>query len=58
MSEEVKSTATVDKKEKGVGFGTLMAWSLRPASTGIATMIMGYRHETFAERTKLPGEET
>lgn len=24
----------------------------------LSTMIMGYRHETFAERTKLPGEET
>ena len=42
MSEEVKSTATVDKKEKGVGFGKLMAWSLRGGSTGVALMVMGY----------------
>ena len=42
MSEEVKSAATVDKKEKGVPLGTLLAWSLRPASTGVALMVMGY----------------
>ena len=44
MSEENKSVQTEEKapKEKGVGFGTLAAWSLRPASTGVAIMIIGY----------------
>ena len=43
MSEETKNTAAETKqKEKGVGFFTLAAWSLRPASTGVAIMIMGY----------------
>ena len=41
-SEENKNTVETKKKEKGVGFGTLIAWSLRPASTGVALMIMGY----------------
>ena len=30
------------KKEEGVGFFKLAAWSLRPGSTGVAGMIMGY----------------
>lgn len=46
MSEENKTVEVTGqkpgKKEKGVGFGTLIAWSLRPASTGVAIMIMGY----------------
>ena len=54
MSEEVKTTAAVDKKDKGVGFGTLMAWSLRPASTGIATMIMGYLTVFAVNTMKMP----
>ena len=54
MSEEVKSTATVDKKEKGVPFGTLLAWSLRPASTGVALMIMGYLTVFAVNTMKMP----
>lgn len=48
MSEESKVVAqtaeaeTKKKKEKGVPFGKLMAWSLRGGSTGIATMLFGY----------------
>ena len=47
MSEESKAVAAVaeketKKKEKGVPFGKLMAWSLRGGSTGIAMMIFGY----------------
>ena len=41
MSEKVMS-AEKPKKEKGVPFGKLMAWSLRGGSTGIAVMIFGY----------------
>lgn len=43
MSEGTRNTAAETKqKEKGVGFFTLASWSLRPASTGVAVMIMGY----------------
>lgn len=44
MSEENKAAQTTEavKKEKGVPFGKLMAWSLRPGSTGVCMMILGY----------------
>ncbi|MBR7016357.1 MAG: MFS transporter [Lachnospiraceae bacterium] len=54
MSEEVKSAATVDKKEKGVPLGTLLAWSLRPASTGVALMVMGYLTVFAVNTMKMP----
>ena len=54
MSEEIKATAAVDTKEKGVPFGKLMAWSLRPASTGVAMMIMGYLTVFAVNTMKLP----
>ncbi len=38
-SPETKETKA---KEPGVGFFKLTAWSLRPGSTGVAVMIMGY----------------
>ena len=43
MNEEVKAAnETAQKeKEKGVPFGKLLAWSLRPGSTGIAMMLLG-----------------
>lgn len=40
-SKAVQSTETA-QKEKGVSFGKLMAWSLRPGSTGVCMMILGY----------------
>lgn len=54
MSEEVKSAATVDKKEKGVPLGTLLAWFLRPASTGVALMVMGYLTVFAVNTMKMP----
>lgn len=54
MSEEVKSAAIVDKKEKGVPLGTLLAWSLRPASTGVALMVMGYLTVFAVNTMKMP----
>lgn len=54
MSEEVKPAATVDKKEKGVPLGTLLAWSLRPASTGVALMVMGYLTVFAVNTMKMP----
>ncbi len=44
MGKESKAVQTNEtaQKEKGVPFGKLMAWSIRPGSTGIAAMILGY----------------
>lgn len=43
MSKEVNNSGTGQPaKEKGVGFGKLMSWSLRSGSTGICMMILGY----------------
>ncbi|MFA9376387.1 MAG: MFS transporter [Lachnotalea sp.] len=45
MNAKVDETVTEQKpqeKEKGMEFFKLLSWSLRPASTGIAVMIMGY----------------
>lgn len=52
MSEEIKAAAPA--KEKGVPFGKLMAWSLRPGSTGIAGMIMGYLTVFAVSTMKMP----
>ena len=52
MSEEIKTAAPA--KEKGVPFGKLMAWSLRPGSTGIAGMIMGYLTVFAVSTMKMP----
>ena len=57
MSEEMKNTAQAQepaKKEKGVSFGKLMAWSLRPASTGVAMMILGYLTVFAVNTMKMP----
>ncbi len=52
MNEEIKSAAPV--KEKGVPFFKLMAWSLRPGSTGVAMMILGYLTVFAVNTMKMP----
>lgn len=52
MNEEIKNPAPV--KEKGVPFGKLMAWSLRPGSTGVAMMILGYLTIFAVNTMKMP----
>lgn len=52
MSEETKNQMTAGEdsgekkaekqKKKKLGFGKIFAWGSRPASTGVATMILGY----------------
>ena len=42
MSKENTASAAAPAKEKGIGFGKLMAWSLRGGSTGVCMMIIGY----------------
>lgn len=56
MNEEVKAAnETAQKeKEKGVPFGKLLAWSLRPGSTGIAMMILGYLTVFAVNTMKMP----
>ncbi|MBR1758292.1 MAG: MFS transporter [Lachnospiraceae bacterium] len=52
--EKVDAQGNPVKKEKGVPFGKLMAWSLRPGSTGVAMMIMGYLTVFAVNTMKMP----
>ncbi len=52
MNEEIKNPAPA--KEKCVPFGKLMAWSLRPGSTGVAIMILGYLTVFAVSTMKMP----
>ena len=54
MYEELKTTNETAQKEKGVPFGKLIAWSLRPGSTGIAMMILGYLTAFAVNTMKMP----
>ena len=54
MNEEMKTANETVQKGKGVPFGKLLAWSLRPGSTGIAMMILGYLTAFAVNTMKMP----